>query len=110
MILYLTYINFSNGDSTCIKLSFLFFQDMNCYQNKTLVFFISAAGMAYFLVMNLFGGDAEPKTSSLPRSEATGLEGSSKEDTAKIRKLSFCNNTKWKTKEVLKNIIILKNS
>ena len=72
MILYLTYINFSNGDSTCIKLSFLFFQNMNCYQNKTLVFFISAAGMAYFLVMNLFGGDAEPKTSSLPRSEATG--------------------------------------
>jgi len=42
---------------------------MHCYQNKTLVFFISAAGMAYFLVMNLFGGHAEPKTS---RSEATG--------------------------------------
>ena len=94
-----------NGGSTCIKISFLFFQNMNCYQ--TLVLFISA-GMAYFFVINLFGGEAEPKTSSLPRSEATDLEGSSKEDTAKIRKLSFCNNTSWKTKEVLKNISILK--
>ena len=34
---------------------------MNCYQNKTLVFIISA-GMAYFFVMNLFGGEVEPKT------------------------------------------------
>ena len=100
-------MNSYNGESTCIKISFLFFQNMNCYQ--TLVLVISA-GMAYFFVINLFGGEVEPKTSSLLRSEATGLEGSSKEDTAKIKKLSFCNNTKWKTKEVLKNIIILKNS
>ena len=79
---------------------------MSCYQNKTLVFFISA-GIAYLFVINMFGGEAEPKTVSDNQlsSERDG-KGSRKNDTARNKKLSFCDNNEWKTKKVLKNIII----